>query len=74
LIADVLYQGGARAEAYSVLVHGLAMEAAEGLTTEMVVQLLPVPVLEGLAAEAETRGEDDVAGILEAVAVVATEG
>ena len=52
----------------------MAMEAAEGLTTEMVVQLLPVPVLEGLAAEAETRGEDDVAGILEAVAVVATEG
>jgi hypothetical protein len=31
-------------------------------------------VLEGLAAEAESRGEDDVAGILEAVAVVAAEG
>jgi hypothetical protein len=73
LIADELYQGGARAEAYAVLVHGLAMEEAEGLTTEMVVQLLPVPVLEGLAAEAESRGEDDVAGILEAVAVVAAE-
>lgn len=74
LIADVLYQGGARAEAYSVLVHGLSMEAAEALTTDLVVQLLPVPVLEGLAAEAEARGEDDVAGILEAVAVVAAEG
>jgi hypothetical protein len=74
LIADALYQGGARSEAYSVLVHGLAMEEAEALTTELVVQLLPVQVLEGLAAEAESRGEDDVAGILEAVAVVATEG
>jgi len=36
-----------------------------------VVELLPLPVLEGLASEAETRGEQDVAGILEAVAVVA---
>lgn len=74
LIADVLFQGGARTEAYSVLVHGLAMEAAESLTTELVVELLSVPVLEGLAAEAELRGEDDVAGILEAVAVVAAAG
>jgi hypothetical protein len=73
IIADVLFQGGARAEAYSVLVHGLSMEAAEELTTELVVRLLPVSVLEGLAAEAEARGEDDVAGILEAVAVVAAE-
>jgi hypothetical protein len=71
LIAEVLFQGGARGEAYAVLVHGLAMENAESLTTELVVELLPVPVLEGLAAEAEARGEDDVAGILEAVAVVA---
>jgi hypothetical protein len=73
IIADVLFQGGARAESYSVLVHGLSMEAAEELTTELVVRLLPVAVLEGLAAEAEARGEDDVAGILEAVAVVAAE-
>ncbi len=40
------------------------------LTTEAVVALLPLPVLEGLAAVAEQRGEQDVAGILEAVAVV----
>jgi hypothetical protein len=71
-LADALYQGGARREAYAVLVHGLAMEAAADLTTELVVALLRVPVLEGLAAEAEARGEEDVAGILEAVAVVAT--
>ena len=56
-----------------MLVHGLSMEAAEDLTTDDVVRLLPVPVLEGLAAEAEDRGDDDVAGILEAVAVVAGE-
>jgi hypothetical protein len=30
-------------------------------------------VLHGLASEAEERGEEDVAGILEAVAVVAGE-
>jgi tetratricopeptide (TPR) repeat protein len=70
LIASVLFEGGARSEAYSVLVHGLSLDAAEGLTTEIVVELLPLPVLEGLAAEAEERGEQDVAGILEAVAVV----
>jgi hypothetical protein len=74
LIAEALYQGGAVREAYSVLVHGLAMEEAGELTTELVVRLLPVDVLEGLAAEAEARGEDDVAGILEAVAVVAAGG
>jgi hypothetical protein len=51
-------------------VHGLSFETADGLTTESVVELLPLPVLEGLAAEAEARGEHDVAGILEAVAVV----
>ncbi len=70
-IASVLFQGGAASEAYAVLVHGLSFESAEGLTTENVVELLPLPVLHGLAAEAEERGEHDVAGILEAVAVVA---
>ena len=70
VIAATLFEGGARAEAYSVLVHGLSLEATEALTTETVVGLLPLPVLEGLAAEAEGRGEHDVAGILEAVAVV----
>ena len=71
LIASVLFQGGARREAYAVLVHGLSLEEAEALTTEIVIGLLPLPVLEGLAAEAEERGENDVAGLLEAVAVVA---
>jgi len=71
LIASVLFQGGAPGEAYAVLVHGLSLDTAESLTTEKVVELLPLPVLEGLAAEAEERGEQDVAGILEAVAVVA---
>ena len=72
-IATALFERGAPHEAYSVLVHGLSMEAAEFLTTEDVVRLLPVPVLHGLAAEAEERGDEDVAGILEAVAVVAGE-
>jgi hypothetical protein len=72
LIASVLFQGGAASEAYAVLVHGLSLDTAESLTTEMVVELLPLSVLEGLAAEAEERGEQDVAGILEAVAVVAS--
>ncbi len=70
-LASVLFEGGARSEAYAVLVHGLSFESADGLTTETVVELLPLPVLQGLAAEAEARGEQDVAGILEAVAVVA---
>jgi hypothetical protein len=70
-IAAVLYAGGAHDEAYAVLVHGLAMEDAETLVTEDVVSLLPLPALTGLAEIAERRGEDDVAGILEAVAVVA---
>jgi hypothetical protein len=70
-VSSVLFQGGAPSEAYAVLVHGLSFESAEGLTTETVVDLLPLPVLHGLAAEAEERGEHDVAGILEAVAVVA---
>jgi hypothetical protein len=74
IIAASLFEGGARSEAYSVLVHGLSMEAAGDLTTEMVVECLPLPALHGLAAEAETRGEEDVAGILEAVAVVAADG
>ena len=72
-IAALLYERGAVKEAYAVLVHGLSLEAAEHLTTEEVVRLLPVPVLEGLAALAEERGQDDVAGLLEAVAVVATQ-
>jgi hypothetical protein len=71
LIASVLFEGGATAEAYAVLVHGLSLESADALTTERVVELMPLTVLEGLAAEAEVRGESDVAGILEAVAVVA---
>jgi hypothetical protein len=70
VIATVLFEGGARPEAYAVLVHGLSLESAEALTTEVVVGLLPLPVLQGLASEAEARGEPDVAGILEAVAVV----
>jgi hypothetical protein len=74
IMAATLFEGGARTEAYSVLVHGLSMEAAADLTTEMVVQCLSLPALHGLAAEAETRGEEDVAGILEAVAVVAADG
>jgi hypothetical protein len=73
-IATALFERGAPREAYAVLTHGLALEAAEYLTTEDVVRLLPVAVLEGLAAEAEARGDEDVAGILEAVAVVATQG
>ena len=73
-IATSLFECGAPREAYAVLVHGLSLEAAEHLTTEEVVRLLPVPVLEGLASEAEARGEEDVAGMLEAVAVVATQG
>jgi hypothetical protein len=73
-IATALYRGGAPAEAYAVLVHGLSLEAADDLTTETVVDLLPLDVLHGLAALAEARGEDDVAGILEAVAVVSAEG
>jgi len=73
-IATSLFEQGAAREAYSVLVHGLSLEAAEYLTTEEVVRLLPVPVLEGLAAQAEEHGEEDVAGLLEAVVVVATEG
>jgi hypothetical protein len=73
-IATELFERGAPREAYAVLVHGLSMEAAETLTTDDVVRLLPMPVLEGLAAEAESQGEDDLAGILEAVLVVAAEG
>ena len=56
-------------EAYAVLVHGLSIDCAE-LTTEMVIELLPLVVLEGLAAVAEAQGEHEVAGILEAVAGV----
>ena len=69
-IASVLFQDGASGEAYAVLVHGLSIDSADAITTEMVVELLPLAVLEGLAAVAEARGEHDVAGILEAVAGV----
>jgi hypothetical protein len=72
-IATSLFERGAPREAYAVLVHGLSLEAAEALTTDEVVRLLPMPVLEGLAAEAELQGEEDLAGILEAVLVVAGE-
>jgi hypothetical protein len=70
-IASVLFRGGARHEAYAVFVHGLSLESVDVLTTEGVVALLPLPVLDGLAAEAEARGDHDIAGFLEAVAVVA---
>ena len=73
-IATSLFARGATHEAYAVLVHGLSLEAAENLTTDDVVRLLPVSVLEGLATEAEARGDEDVAGMLEAVAVVAIHG
>ena len=72
-ITTSLFERGAPHEAYAVLVHGLSLEAAESLTTDEVVRLLPVPVLEGLAAEAEEHGQEDLAGILEAVLVVAGE-
>lgn len=70
-LATGLYRGGAIAEAYAVLVHGLSMEDAEVLTTQEVVDLLPVDVLNALARRAEELGEHDVAGMLDAVAVVA---
>jgi len=70
MIASLLCAGGATTESYAVLVHGLSMESAEHLTTEEIVQIMPLAVLQNLAVEAETRGEEDVAGILEAVAVV----
>jgi hypothetical protein len=68
-IASVLYRGGARNEAYAVFVHGLSLESVDALTTEGVVELLPLAVLDGLAAEAEAHGDYDIAGLLEAVAV-----
>jgi hypothetical protein len=70
-ITAVLYEGGATNEAYAVLVHGLSLDEAGDLSTEEVVTTLPLPVIQALAAEAEARGENDVAGLLEAVAVVA---
>lgn len=70
-IAARLFAGGATEEAYATLVHGLAMADAETLSTDDVVALLPLTALTGLAEIAQRRGEDDVAGILEAVAVVA---
>jgi hypothetical protein len=69
-IAAALFERGAAHEAYAVLVYGLALEAGEALTTDSLVALLPLDVLDGLAAVAEARGDDDIAGILEAVACV----
>jgi hypothetical protein len=69
-VASLLFQRGARREAYAVLVQALSVESGDPVTTEMVVELLPLAVLDGLAAEAEARGEPDIAGILEAVALV----
>ena len=40
-IATSLFERGAPREAYAVLMHGLSLEAAEYLTTEDVVRLLP---------------------------------
>lgn len=73
-VAAELFAGGAVAESYAVLVHGLSLDDAESLTTEEVTALLPVATIEGLAEHAEAAGEDDVAGILEAVALVAAAG
>jgi len=73
MIAAALFEGGAREEAYAVLVHGLSLESADALTTEVVVSLLSLPVLQGLAAVAEERGDEEVAGILEAVSIVVLE-
>ncbi len=70
-IASGLYAGGASEQSYMVLRHGFSLEAADELTTETVVALLPPAVIEGLAAEAEARGDAEVAGLLDAVAVVA---
>jgi hypothetical protein len=70
-LASALFVGGAEEQAYTVLRHGLSLEAADELTTELVVALLPEPVIEGLAVEAEQRGDAEIAGLLVAVAVVA---
>jgi hypothetical protein len=67
-IAVTLFQDGACDEAYAVFVHGLSLESGDALTTELLVELLPLAVLDGLAAVAEARGDHDVAGLLEAVA------
>ena len=69
-IASTLFEGGACGEAYAVLVYGLSLECGDALTTELLVELLPLTVLDGLATVAEARGDHDIAGILEAVACV----
>jgi hypothetical protein len=67
-IAVTLFQDGAGEEAYAALVRALSLETGDSLTTELLVALLPLPVLDGLAAIAEARGDEDVAGLLDAVA------
>ncbi len=70
-LARVLWAGGATEQSYLVLRHGLSLEAADELTTDLVLELLPAEVIEGLASVAEERGDAEVAGLLVAVAVVA---
>jgi hypothetical protein len=69
-VASTLFEGGACGEAYAVLVYGLSLDCGDALTTELLVELLPLRVLDGLAGVAEARGDHDLAGILEAVACV----
>lgn len=70
-LARMLFAGGATEQSYMVLRHGFSLEPADELTTDMVLELLPPDVIEGIAAIAEARGDAEVAGLLVAVAVVA---
>jgi hypothetical protein len=70
-IASELFVRGDCEEAYAVLVFGLSLESEDVLTTELLVELLSLRVLDGLAAVAEERGDHDIACILESVACVA---
>jgi hypothetical protein len=69
-VASELFERGDREEAYAVLVFGLSLENGDSLTTELLVELLSLRVLDGLAAVAEQRGDHDIAGVLESVACV----